>query len=167
MANNTGKQFTKHFRLDGTGTINATGDYSVTPAKFYFPVERRLFIHHMTIFIQDTGTMDTNGYGNKLAITNGITIDVEDENGNIQLEVMEGHNVKQNAEWANYAESITHYSFGAGDEVLVAHMEFLAQWGAPLELNRGQRLVINLNDDFTGLNQHEFHAMGVRAGNGH
>jgi len=60
---------------DGTGEINAIGDYSSAPVDFFYSPNANevVLLNRVIITIEDGGSIDSGGYGNNSSpLTNGI-----------------------------------------------------------------------------------------------
>lgn len=147
---------------DGTGVIDAIGDYSVTPMsmKITSSEAERVEIHRMLVGIQDSGAFDAVKYGNGVELTNGIHLQLMDSEGAV-LERYTPEAVKTNAAWAFMCHDFNHLNFGTGDEVGTVRWTF-TKAGQPIVINfgAGEYLEILLNDDFTGLTHHFFTVEG-------
>lgn len=150
---------------DGTGTTAATGDYSLAAEEFYITpgAAKAYSIARMIISLGDTATMQAQEYGNLgAALTNGITVKVDDGAGTELKDLTGGLAVQTNADWGRLCYDVDIKNWGAGNELLVARWTF-ERSGKPLLLEPNHRLVVNLNDSFTGLLSHTFFVQGFRA----
>ena len=144
------------------GNKNMNGDYSITPDEFYFTVANGpgAIINRLTFHIEDTTGIQYEEYGNLgSALTNGYTIKVKDDSGSDVLDLCDGTLIKSNADIGKYCYDIGIIGVGAGDDMLQARWT-LSKTGQPLFLPNGYRLSITLNDDFTGLIEHEIMVQG-------
>lgn len=146
---------------DGTGTANATGDYSVTADDFYLLAGGGEQIHRMIVSVRDTGAFDAASYGNGLALTNGVSVLVYDKNQDTEIDLLGGSNIKTNAEWGAQCYDADVKTWGTGDEMLLVRWTF-AKAGAPLRLQKDDKFIVRLNDNFTGLNGHYFQIQGLK-----
>jgi hypothetical protein len=146
---------------DGTGTYEANGDYSGAAEEFLYVAARPVEIHRMVVTIEDTVGMQAEEYGNLgAALTNGVVVEIRDENDNV-LVVLTGQDpVHTNAEWGSHCYDVDLKTWGSGDELLLVRWTFEKK-GEPVQLDTGQKLVVRLNDNFTGLLQHRFFAQGI------
>lgn len=81
------------------GSPDAVGNYSGAAESFFFaPAAGELVaLRRMLIFIEDGGSFDSGLYGNGLALTNGITINVKDAGG--LLFTLTPEPIKTNGGW--------------------------------------------------------------------
>jgi hypothetical protein len=146
----------------GSGTKNMNQNYSVTSdIVFIQPTAGQIMrIERMLVYIQDTGTFDSGGYGNGTALTTGITVRLNGDGG-VQ-DLTDGVPIKTNGHWARLCYDADHNGYGTGDEYLAVRWTF-SKAGAPLRLDgdTNDRLEIVLNDDFSGLTEHYFLVQGV------
>ena len=141
---------------------NANGDYSVSPKNFICTHTGNgfLLINKLVIFLKDTNNLlHDDVYGATDVLTNGITFFKQDNLGN-QTQYIE-FPVKANMDWGRYSTEIkkfkdTGQTFGA----------YSITWdfgsGININLKKGECLVMQLNDDFTGLNEHCFIIQGIQ-----
>ena len=143
---------------DGSGIVDAIGDYSTTPMalKISSSEAEIVEIHRLIVGIQDTGAFDAAKYGNGIALDVGINLYLKDSNGDI-IETYTPQAVKTNAGWAFLCHDYNHFSFGTGDEVGTVRWTF-DKSGQPIYINfgAGQYLEAVLDGDFSGLNHHFF-----------
>lgn len=141
---------------------NARGNYA-TPTKFsivpgagqWFRIER-LLVH-----IEDTNGMQAQEYGNLgSALTNGIIVQTA-RDGVQTLDYTDGLPVKTNADWGRVCYDVDLKTWGAGNEVMQVRWTF-AKSGTPIRLagSEGDSFDIILEDDFSGLINHNFMVQG-------
>lgn len=148
---------------DGTGTKNANGNYSGAVEEFYIEAQAgdSIKIARMIVSLEDTAVMQAEEYGNfGSALTNGITIKVLDEDDNVISDLTNGVPIKTNAQWGALCYDVDKKAWGAGDELLLVRWTF-TKAGDFWHLEPGQRLVVYLNDDFSGLVNQYFMVQGV------
>ena len=143
-----------------TGEKSAVGDYSVTPKDFYIEAleGERLSVARVIIHVVDSGSFDSGSYGNGITLTNGIQF-IYERNG-VQFNVSNGFPIKTNVDWGRYCYDVNISTYGAGNEALNARWTF-SKYGNPLILNKGDKLILRLSDDFSGLVEHTFLFEGV------
>jgi hypothetical protein len=153
---------------DGGGTDNANGNYASAADDFY--IENALGaeggqtyeIHRMIVSAQDTASMQAQEYGNLgAALTNGIRIYVDQGGGDGETAIDGGLAIKSNAEWGRLCYDVEVKSWGSGNEMLLVRWTF-SKAGDPLILRqKNSKLIVRLNDDFSGLIDHHFMVQGV------
>jgi len=152
---------------DGSGIKNAMGDYSGAVEEFLYiaggpAATGRVDLHRLVIFVRDSGLFTADSYGALAALTNGIEIEVRDSDDNILVDLTDGVPVKSNAQWCRVCyDSILQDYGAAGDSYVVTRWTFTRS-GSPLALKAGDRLVVKLNDDLTGLIDHTFMIQGIQ-----
>lgn len=154
-----------HFR--DNGNLNFIGDYSDTGlglTRAVHTLQYDMLITEFTAVLEDGGVMDTGFYGNNITLTNGIRLIGEVAGTEIELgDFLDGEIIMTNADWGRFSQ-IQFMDWGQGNSQYSAHMHFLAEWGQPLWLPKGLRMVILLNDSFVGLVTHKFYTVGKRVG---
>ena len=155
---------------DDPAQIDFTGDYSATPNDIYIQAQpgEVLQLHRIMVSVGDSGSFDSGSYGNGLALVNGIQgiLAVVPPGGGTLLEVsaLEAP-IKTNTDWAGYVFDTRVDSYGSGNEQLSARWSF-DKAGQPIYLDGdkggGEKLIVRLNDNFTGLTKHRFHVQGIR-----
>jgi hypothetical protein len=119
-----------------------------------------LSLHFLSTHIQDGGTFDPAKYGVLAALTNGVILSIYDEFDVEKLRITENP-IKDNGEWFHYGQT----DFGAaGAGGMISHTLIDLAGGTDdgLRLYPGQSLRITLNDNFTGLDAHDFLVHGRR-----
>jgi hypothetical protein len=150
---------------DGSGTKMAVGNYLATAEEFLLtPAEgEQALINRMIVSVADTVGMQAEEYGNLgAALTNGIKVEVHNSGGLLYSLTDPDYPVKSNAGWGYTCYDAQLLSWGAGDELLVVRWTF-GHTGTPVLLRswKGEKLVVTLNDNFTGLLYHGFNAQGT------
>lgn len=141
---------------DGTGSINANVDGSVTPVDFKvtIPAGKVGIVHRLIVTIRDSGSLDSGLYGNNITLVNGIDVIYKDPYGNETVRSAQ-HPIKSNIDWAAYCYDVEIHPWGSGDQGMFARYTFTKD-GAPLVLPAGSEYIIRINDDLTGLTAHHF-----------
>jgi hypothetical protein len=146
---------------DGTGTLNANVN-GTTPVEFYIEAADNdvLELHRIIIHIADNGSIQPHTYGALAALTNGVKVTVVDADDN----VLQGGviTVKANAEWGRVCFDVEIQDRGAGSDGYVNVRWTFAKAGVPLRLRDGEKFVVTIQDDLTGLLEHYFMVQGVR-----
>lgn len=148
---------------DGTGTKDASGDYSAAAQTFLIkpPAHTTYIISRMIGSIRDGGSFDSGFYGNGLTLTNGIKVYCKSNGETIDL--FDGLSVLTNADWAGICYDIDISKFGSGNEYLNFRWTF-SKSGTFIKLdgNKGDELYVELHDDFTGLVSQYFTVQGYK-----
>lgn len=148
---------------DGSGSRDATGNYSVTPEIFYIqpPSSQVYRIHRMIPSLVDANGLIADEYGNLGApLTNGIQVRIQDDSGTL-IDLTDTLPVQTNGDWAHLCHDVNLFDWGSGNDHVTARWTF-ANSGTELRLigANNERLEVVLNDDFTGLLEHEFRVEG-------
>jgi hypothetical protein len=152
---------------DGTGTIGATGDWSLSSEEFIYqvPSGKIAEIQRMIICIGDDTQVGTDKYGGATALTNGITIKLTKSDGTLIQFLNNGglHPIKTSADWAKLCYDFKIYDTGTGQNTDYALYRWtFSRAGMPLVLSDGDKLVVTLNDNFTPLTDHRFLVEGLQ-----
>ncbi len=148
---------------DGTGEINATGDYSRQPQSFSLAPgpNQTVIIARLIVGIGDSGTLDAGFYGNNTELTEGIQVGVY-TGPDLSFALTDPRApIRTNAHWAFYCHDLTYHSWGSGMNYATARWTFV-KTEQPLELEgvHHDRLSVTLNDDFRSLAEHSFLVQG-------
>lgn len=153
---------------DGSGTKRAIGDYSVGATQFGHnavggAATGRVDIHRLMVFIRDSGNFRADTYGALPTLTNGIEIEVQDRQGKVLVDLTDGVPIKSNAQWSRvcFDSLLQNYGAAPGDSYVSVRWTFTRS-GSPLALKSGDRFIVKLNDDLTGLIDHTFMVQGIQ-----
>lgn len=145
------------FLENSLGNINMGVDGSVTPWTYTVTVPEGQYylVYRAILDIQDDGSWLPSGYGANGAMTNGLTGNVSDENGNVLFNVTTQKTIKQNSDWAAFCYDVNLLDWGnpASTKNMGARWTFKRD-GAPLLLLPGWTFNMTVNDDLTGLSLH-------------
>lgn len=149
---------------DGSGTKIATGDYSGGATDFYIqPAASETFeIARLIVHIKDQNNFSADSYGKDITLTNGISIVTE---GNQGQDLCDGIPIMTNADWGRLSYDIEDITFGSGSDFVNVRWTF-SKFGQPLILKGAEndKLIVRLNDSFTGLLDHTFMVQGLNLG---
>lgn len=144
---------------DGTGNIDAIGDYSLTPTEFYIqpPAGSVYELRRVIVTIEDTGSIDSGGYGNNSSpLTNGISVECRIEGQPVRTLTAQLP-VTRTADWNSLCFDGDVINFGSGNQFYVARWTFTND-GDPIRLTENDVLAFKFNDNLTsqGLVGHRF-----------
>lgn len=145
--------------------INATGNYSVTPQKFYIkpPAGELWVINRMVVYIQDGGAWRSEYYaGLGAPLTNGIDLyrNIASDSSDHLITTKP---VTHNSEWGQYNYDVDIQAIGAGDITLLARWTFEKSGRAmALDGSIGEELGLIFRDDLSGIVEHHFHVQGFK-----
>lgn len=146
-----------------TGNVDATGNY-LTDTFFaikHIEGDNPIFVNRIITTIQDSGSVDAASYGNGIALTNGILLQKIDKNNNIIIDFTAGQSILTNTDWGTNCFDVKPSEFGGGNNYVLAKWTLTKDSnGKGLRLEDGERLVMRLKDDFTGLVGHKFKGVG-------
>jgi hypothetical protein len=150
---------------NGTGTTNFIGNHANVEAYIQPASEQIFYIARMIISIEDDGGFAAGDYGSLAALTNGIEIKEEDDQG-VVTDFTDGVAIKTAGQWAQlcFDSDVKAWVASPTEEVFVVRYTFERSGrGIFLDADEGGKLVVYLNDDFTGLLSHRFLAQGYVA----
>ncbi len=134
---------------DGTGTIEAIGNYSGAETDFFIqpPAGCIYELSRAIITIEDNGSIDSGGYGNNSSpLTNGIRVEVR-LNGQPVNVLTAQVNIKRTADWKGLCFDGEVADFGAGNSFFVVRWTFTKD-GDLIRLTENDVLAFVLNDNF-------------------
>ena len=148
---------------DGSGTHNLNGNYSGGATEFWIEcpasADAQYEISRLIVNIEDTAGMSAQEYGNLgAALTNGVKLEHRYVDDTVRLNLTPDP-VQANADWSAYCYDAQVLSWGPGDEMLAVRWTF-SKSGDFLVLEHGEKLVVILEDDLTGLISHRFLVQG-------
>ena len=146
---------------DGTGTLEITGNYSSTADDFYFecPAGEEYEFRWLTGIIREADGITADGFGGLSALTNGLTVKLNPSTGTSQTIL---NAITTHSTMAAVPGFYTHLDQGSSIETIAFGVDFLAWGGELLKLDPGDQLAITANDNFTGLDNHNWRLMGRR-----
>lgn len=148
---------------DGSGNINANGNYLATPESFFIqpPTGQLFVIDRLLVHVEDTGAFVPSNYGKDLTLVNGIEINCI-LNGE-EVDLTFGHKVNTNSEWAMFCFDLTiDTKGGAGTNFMHARWTFNKSDRITLNGNTDDIFQVILNDNFSGLDTQHFVVQGSK-----
>ena len=147
---------------NGTGSINANVDGSVTPVTFKVTpgAGEIIKIRRMIIYILDA-SIDSGGYGGLSALTNGIHVHVVRYSGLgsefIDWDITGQLDIVRNTDWKALCHDEIYSNYGTGLESLSYRYTFTNDGDyITLTGDNQDEFRIIINDDLTGLSGHLF-----------
>lgn len=136
---------------DGTGTVDWSGNYSVTPgyAKLS-PAPGEVFhVTTLIVHVADNGAFTLDGFGSGAALTNGITVYSEDGTGNTTEYV----NIKANDDFFHYVpgSSFSRERWAGNVDSIVFSLPTSLFGVSSFTLLHGDSLVVSFEDDLSGM----------------
>ncbi|MEE8262770.1 MAG: hypothetical protein V3R83_09940 [Gammaproteobacteria bacterium] len=153
---------------DGTGSKDATGDYSVTPTTFRIcpPLNQVFRITAFHVFYQDQPGWKAEEYGAAPALSIGIKMNLTTAGQTVQgMDFGDGFRFKSNGDWAKLFTHSEFIEMGGGDE-FAHNIWMIEETGHELQLTGASQhcLTMSLNDDFSFLTAQAFIAEGYIVG---
>lgn len=140
---------------DGTGTTNATGNYTTTTA-FYIqpPAASTYVLDQLIVSVEDSAVITYNSYGATTVIT-GVVIQRVGSSETITL--TNTVPITANQGWRRYCE--VDQTNAGGTHQLQAICDLR---GMRLNGDQSEQLKVLLNDDYSGLDAHYFAVQGYK-----
>lgn len=154
-------QVYRHFDTngDGSGAFDAIGDYRAAPVDFFFqPDPGEVIPVARILFIMKGPDIGKGGYGQALSLTNGITMQHTDAEGNVIVSFTDLVPIRDEADWAGLC-----YNFDPKGKDAKAGRFTVGESGLPTVLKNRDRFAVTLNDDFRHLTAHHWQAQAVEA----
>lgn len=151
---------------DGSGTTNAAANYSVSAEQYRLtPANGVVYrVHTLSIMILGGSglALEANKYLDVSLLANGVSVGTWSGDGStLQKDLLSGLSVKQNSDW-DAVGSLTEERLWGSKSSLLVKIPFTELMGEPLRLDGSsdEELIVDLNDDFSGLTNHYFFASG-------
>jgi len=147
--------------LKNDGNIEAIGDYVDDKEEFVYtnPSKLKSFITALDITVEDNAKLKYNKYGSDINIKNGLKI-FYTVNGIKKYIIGDELPIKTNKDWFHYSCDVEQKNFNSNHSFLKISFKFFKNNDLRLILGKGQTIGIELNDDFTRLENHTFHIEG-------
>lgn len=151
---------------DGLGEFNHNGDYSTTARDIYYEASTDYYIYSVIVNISDDDKFTQDGYGALASgiITNGVKFYVTGPGGTPETRLLERVDVTKNYHWSLMTPDINLISYEdtlKSARTLLIEFNIVKSYGTYLRLETGQRFMIRLNDNFSGLIAHTFGVRGI------
>ena len=146
--------------LENGGGIQATGDYSVTPATFELgPAAGEVWqVTRFIAYIADGGSFSSTEYGDiPDGLANGYDVKVTDSGGDV-LTLNGGLKIQTNGDFGALCYDVNNIGSGAGGNDAIAVRWTFAKAGSPLRLvgDNSEKISIEFSDNLSLLNKHTF-----------
>lgn len=157
------KDYLQTFLIDENNNYEANGDYSIAKEYFSFAnqdrTNKKLFITNLVIYIEDNAKLKYNKYGAETKLKNGLKIYYTTNNIKKYI-IGDIEPIKSNRDWLKYSCDTDQVLFNNPHSFLKVTFDFSKNNNNSIILNRHDRFTIELNDDFTKLENHTFHITG-------
>lgn len=152
-----------NFFIQAGPVTNLNQDYSGAPVNVSWSAlvdPRSIYLRSIVLQIRSpAGTPQINTYGSIPELTNGLTFTAT--LGGVSRVLTEGRPIRNNMDLERYTGgNVVYSSFGAGDDLVTATWDLVKMFGAPLWIEDGSDILLNLSDDLTGLTEHFVYGQG-------
>ena len=149
---------------DGLGTFNHIGNYSAANTDMHYLATTPFDIHTILINITDTPNFTHNDYGSLTVgtIVNGVKLIYYNKAANYERELLSGYAFTQNHQWLQITPDVKLTTFAGNVQSLVITFDMVREYGTPFTLAIGDKFIVRLHDNFTGLIDHTFGIRGTR-----
>ena len=145
----------------GLGNNNLIGNYTVS-TEFHYQATHRYEIHSFIATISDNANFAQTDYGGiSGGLINGLSFWYRAVNGT-ELRLFTPDAIKQNYDWFSITEHAELTTFSGPSQTLVLDFRVSESFGVPLTIFPGERIILRLQDNFTGLTRHTFQLRGTR-----
>lgn len=146
------REYFNSFLKDGTN-IQAMGDYSNDKTEFVLTNETKkyMFVSNMIIIVEENGSFKYNRYGNNIILKSGIKA-YYTKNGEKHYIFGNEIPIKTNKDFLYYNCNIERKDFDSAHKFQKISFKFSDN----IVLGRDDKIVIELNDDFSNLEGHTF-----------
>jgi hypothetical protein len=141
-------------------TENLNGDYSGVAIVAKFTATVPIVVTSILINIVDTKGFEPNQYGSMTALTNGVSIKLFNSSDSV-IQVITIDEAKDNSDWMSFGDGTTLLGSNV-NQCLSTHLHIGEIYGRCLHMNIGDYIGVTLNDNFTGLINHEFYIAGYK-----
>jgi len=140
---------------DGSGLNNFNGNYATVSQDIYYQAVGDFLLYSMQISIVDAGLFAYSDYANNAALTNGIKFFFK-PTGLPEVPLFNALTIKTNSDFQAMSNRYDITAWAGSAQTALVHIHAIEQYGCPLSLKAGDRLIIRLNDNFTGIISHIF-----------
>jgi hypothetical protein len=161
-------KFQERLSQDGLGTdfdmaqdfSSEVTEYVITPSAAAGGVA--YCVQEVRVQVSDAGNTNVLKYGSLAQLTNGIRFLHRRADGSETY--LDAGLIKDFSGWARITQESILYNLGGNPKLVVHHVNAEHIWGAVIRLLPGDGLVIQLNDDLSGLSLHAAVASGYVEG---
>lgn len=147
-----------------TGNRNMNGDYSAAATDFYFTATADFDIYSVLVAITDNANFNYADYGGITSgvITNGVKFFVHPVAAGIDVPLLAGLALTHNYDWLSVSADVLLTTFAGTSQTLSIEVDVTRKYGRPLSIATGDKFIVRLHDNFTGLVNHTVHLRGIR-----
>ncbi|MFA6213434.1 MAG: hypothetical protein WC714_28615 [Candidatus Obscuribacterales bacterium] len=147
---------------NNTGAYNLNGNYSASPLDIYYEATSHYDLYSLLVVISDNANFNQADYGAIVGgLTNGVSFFIK-PSGLPEIPLLSGVSVKHNYEWLTLNHDFVLTSFAGLAQTATISFEITEDYGKPINMSSGDRFIVRLNDDFTGLVSHTFGLRGIK-----
>jgi hypothetical protein len=147
-----------------TGSSAITGDYSTTAQDFYYTTTDIAFnVSTILLHIADNAKFNLLDYGSiPGGVTNGLKFFLYDVKLAAEIPLMTGISFKTNRDFFLVTQDTELTSFDGTSQVLTVNFNLERDFGIPLHMNAGDKLILRANDNFSTLVSQSMHIRGIK-----
>lgn len=150
---------------DGTGTTSLNINYSASPVDVYYTSSSsRLDIYTLLIGVSDNSNFNQSDFGAiSGGLTNGIKFLVELEDGITEIPILSTdiRPIKKNNDFMILTAHSSLTTFAGLSQTLICDFNVVNEYGKQFALEKNQRLIARLNDDFSSLTDFTIGIRGI------
>ena len=159
--------FNSFLTLDNSN--DATGDYSLGVTEFSYTntsTTQTAFVGDLIINILDDGTWNMSQFGSiGTTLANGINIYHTSVTGSVRNNIVgTTYPIRKNADFLSYTTDVKLFNPGTGDTSFTVNLNFQKN-RSNIILRKEDKIVVEVNDNFTDLTQQTFQINGFLAEN--
>jgi len=151
---------------NGTGTISLNADYSSAPTDvFYTSSISRIDIYTLLICVSDNANFNQTDFGAIAGgLVNGIKFLVRFEDGITEVPILSTNirPIKKNSDFLSLTAHSNLTTFNGTAQTLICDLNVEDEYGKPFALEKNQRLIARLNDNFSALTDFTIGIRGIR-----
>lgn len=157
----TKKKFFQSFLKNEDGNMEAIGDYSFDIEEYtHKNVEnKKLFISRLDILIEDNAKLRFDRYGAETVLKSGIKLYYTRKGEKVYIAGDE-LSIKCNRDWLQYSCEVNQHYFNNNHSFMKISFNLSKDLNQHIVLEKTESIGVELNDDFSGLENHTFHITG-------
>ena len=157
------KEYFNTFLLDENKNHEAIGDYTDELEEFSYTSDfgRKIFINQLIITVEDNAKFRYNKYGADIDLSKGIKIYFTNKSGK-QYIIGDILPIQKNRDWLHYPCETEQLAFGNQHSFLKITFNFYKNNNTPIVLRKGNKIGVELNDDFSKLENQTFYIEGFK-----
>lgn len=146
-----------------TGNFNHNTNYAAANTQIYYLATSRYEVQSILVNISDGDKFNQTDYGAIIGgLTNGITFQLYNAALNTTFTFFSGFTIKSNVDWHSISFHNQLTSYFGNPQTLAINIHVTDSFGKPLNMQAGDKFIVNLHDDFSGLVSHTFQLRGIQ-----